>query len=138
MEAAHVKIAVLFRLQKRFVAACELLILHVLGGKGFYNPDARQIVLDLRVDLGNFHPVISESLSHSAVHNVGKSKHKRQNGKCNQRKRRTDGRQNYHSANQLDSRQNYVLGPVVKKLGNVKKVISDPRHKLTDLLVVKI
>ena len=37
----------------------------------------------------------------------------------------------------LNERYDYILRSVMKELGNIKKVISDPAHELSDLLVVE-
>ena len=111
---AHIPITVFLCIQKSVIALFELFIFNFLIGKGFYHTDSRQIILNLTVNICNFHTVHTESALHFFVEHISVHQHKRHQCKCCHCQPWTDIYHNNESTDNANQRNHDIFRSVMQ------------------------
>ena len=67
LKTAHVMITVLLCSKKSVISMTKFFVFNRLIGKRFHHTDARQIILDLFINLGNFNAVLLKGPAHPLI-----------------------------------------------------------------------
>ena len=136
LKSRHSVVDLLFYAKKSLVSPVELLLLKGFVGKGLDHTDTEQTVLYRGIQLTHLNARLPKALTHTPVKEGKHNKHNgnyRKNSKC---QRNTHRAKNNKGADYLDTRNKELLGTVMGKLRNIKKVAGNSRHKTAHLGVV--